>query len=270
MTSWEIKGRELVNCTCEYGCNCQFNALPDKGHCHAVAGIQIDEGHHGETVLDGLRIAAIFKWPGAIHEGNGEAIAFVDEKATDQQRNALLRIMTGQDTDPFATMFAVYASTVTKMNEPVFTKIDLDLDVDGRRGRIFVKDYIETVGEPIRNKVTGADSRAQIVLPNGFEYAVAEIGSASPPRTVTASSRGCISTITGWCGPDAAHERRVATGTAAQTRPRHHDCGRGGAVPAGLALHRRRRRDRHECVGDVEARVIPPPANSEHDIRYDL
>ena len=44
MTPWEIKGRELVNCSCEYGCNCQFNALPDKGHCHAVAGIQIDQG----------------------------------------------------------------------------------------------------------------------------------------------------------------------------------------------------------------------------------
>ena len=76
-------------------------------------------------------------------------------------------------------MFAVYASTVTKMHEPVFTKIDLDLDIDGRKGRIFVKDYIDTVGEPIRNKVTGEDSRAQIVLPNGFEYTVAEIGSAS-------------------------------------------------------------------------------------------
>ena len=69
MTLWEITGRELVNCTCEYGCNCQFNGLPDKGHCHAVAGIQIDTGHHGKTPLDGLRIAAIFKWPGAIHEG---------------------------------------------------------------------------------------------------------------------------------------------------------------------------------------------------------
>jgi hypothetical protein len=85
MTPWEIKGRELVNCTCEYGCNCQFNALPDKGHCHAVAGIQIDEGHHGKTKLDGLRIAAIFKWPGAIHEGNGEAIGFVDENADEEQ-----------------------------------------------------------------------------------------------------------------------------------------------------------------------------------------
>jgi hypothetical protein len=179
MTHWEFKGRELVNCNCEYGCNCQFNALPDKGHCHAVAGIQIDEGHHGDIRLDGLKVAAIFKWPGAIHEGNGEAIAFVDSRADDKQREALLKIMTGQDTDPFATMFAVYASTVTKMHEPVFTDIAFEVDVEGRRARLSVPDYVETVGEPIRNKVTGEESRAQIVLPDGFEYSVADIGSAS-------------------------------------------------------------------------------------------
>jgi hypothetical protein len=179
MTPWEIKGRELVNCTCEYGCNCQFNALPDKGYCHAVAGIQIDQGHHGSTRLDGLRIAAIFKWPGAVHEGKGEAIAFVDERASDAQREALLKIMTGQDTAPFATMFAVFASTVTKMHDPVFVPIDFEVDVDGRKGRLSIKNYIQMTGEPIRNKVSGAESRAQIVLPDGFEYIVAEIGSAS-------------------------------------------------------------------------------------------
>jgi hypothetical protein len=183
MTYWEFKGRELVNCTCEYGCNCQFNALPDKGHCYAVAGIQIDEGQHGDTKLDGLRIGAIFKWPGAIHEGNGEALAFVDERADDKQREALLKIMTGQDTDPFATMFAVYAATVTNMHEPVFTPIDFDVDVEARRARLSVPGYVETTGEPIRNKVTGAESRAQIALPNGFEYAVADIGSASSHTT---------------------------------------------------------------------------------------
>jgi hypothetical protein len=183
MTPWELKGRELVNCTCEYGCNCQFNALPDKGHCHAVAGIAIDEGFFGDTRLDGLRIAAIFKWPRAIHEGNGEAIAFVDERASADQRGALLRIMTGQDTAPFATMFAVYASTVTKMHDPVFIAVDLDIDVEARKGRVFVKDYIETTGRPIRSKVTGEDSRAQIALPAGFEYEVAEIGSASSRTT---------------------------------------------------------------------------------------
>jgi hypothetical protein len=179
MTPWEIKGRELVNCTCEYGCNCQFNALPDKGHCHAVAGIHIEEGHYGSTKLDGVKIAAIFKWPGPIHEGNGEAIAFLDESTSAEQRDALLKIMSGQDTAPFATMFAVFASTLSKFHDPVFAKVDFEVDVDGRRGRLFVKDYIEMMGEPIRNKVTGAESRAQIVLPQGFEYAVADIGSAS-------------------------------------------------------------------------------------------
>ncbi|MEO7364891.1 MAG: DUF1326 domain-containing protein [Sphingomicrobium sp.] len=179
MVMWEFKGRELVNCSCDYGCSCQFNGLPDKGHCHAVAGIQIDEGHHGETRLDGLRLAAIFKWPGAIHEGNGEAIAFVDSQADAAQREALLRIMTGQDTDPFATMFAVYASTVVNMHEPVFTTIDFEVDVDGRRGRLVIDGYVEMNGEPIRNRVSGEESRAQIVLPAGFEYAVADIGSAS-------------------------------------------------------------------------------------------
>jgi hypothetical protein len=179
MISWEIQGRELINCTCEYGCNCQFNALPDKGHCHAVAGIAIDRGYFGETRLDGLSIAAVFKWPGAIHEGNGEAIAFVEGRADAAQREALLKIMTGQETDPFATMFAVFASTVTNMHAPVFPEIDLEIDVDARRGRVRVPGYIEMVGEPIRNPITGAESRAQIVLPDGFEYEVADIGSAS-------------------------------------------------------------------------------------------
>ena len=183
MALWEIKGRELANCTCEYGCNCQFDALPDKGHCHAVAGILIEEGHHGDTRLDGLRVAGIFKWPGPIHEGNGEAIAFVDIRADDAQRDALLRIMSGQDTDPFATMFAVFASTLAKFHDPVFTQIDFEVDVDARRGRLHIADYVEMVGEPIRNKITGKVTRAQIVLPDGFEYTVAEIGSARSRST---------------------------------------------------------------------------------------
>jgi hypothetical protein len=157
--------------------------LPDKGHCYAVAGIQIDEGKFGETKLDGLRIGAIFKWPGAIHEGHGEALAFVDRRANDDQREALLKIMTGQDTDPFATMFAVYASTVETMHPPVFTDIELDLDIDGRRGRMQIENYVEMTGEPLRNKVSGEESRAQIVLPAGFEYEIADIGSASSRTT---------------------------------------------------------------------------------------
>jgi hypothetical protein len=185
MTYWEFTGRELINCSCDYGCNCQFTGLPDKGHCHAVAAVQIDEGHHGETRLDGLRIGAIFKWPGPIHEGHGEAIAFVDERADPAQREALLKIMTGQDTDPMATMFAVFASTIETMHEPVFTPIEFEVDVDSRRGRMTIPGHVSMTGEPLRNNVTGVEVRAQIRLPEGFEYDVADVGSASSKGTGT-------------------------------------------------------------------------------------
>jgi hypothetical protein len=183
MTYWEFTGRELVNCTCEYGCNCQFNALPDKGHCHAVAAIQIDRGKHGETPLDGLAMVGVFKWPGPIHQGSGEVLPIIDERADDAQRDAILKIMSGQDTDPFATVFAVFASTITTFHAPVFAPIAFEVDVEGRSGRLSVPGYVEMTGEPIRNPVTGAIARPQIVLPDGFEYEVANIGSASSRTT---------------------------------------------------------------------------------------
>ena len=77
-TKWTIKGREFVNCNCSYGCPCQFNGLPTHGHCQAVGGFEIEQGHHGSTKLDGLKFVGIFRWPGAIHEGKGEAAAVID------------------------------------------------------------------------------------------------------------------------------------------------------------------------------------------------
>lgn len=177
MAYWKIKGRELANCNCEYGCNCQFGGLPDKGHCQAVFGMVIDEGFHGSTDLDGLNIAAVFRWPGPIHEGHGECAAFVDERATEAQRSALLTIMTGGDTDPFATVFAVFASTIETMHPPAFVPVDFMVDVERRTGRLHVPGHVEMAGEPILSPVNGAEVRAQIHLPDGFEYEVAEVGS---------------------------------------------------------------------------------------------
>ncbi|AIT80544.1 DUF1326 domain-containing protein [Novosphingobium pentaromativorans] len=179
MAYWKLKGRELANCNCEYGCNCQFGGLPDKGNCQAVFAMAIDQGIHGDTDLSGLNIAAVFSWPGPIHEGHGECAAFVDERATDAQRNALLTIMTGGDTDPFATVFAVFASTIETMHPPGFVPIEFDVDVDGRTGRLRIEGHVEMDGEPIRSPVNGAEVRARINLPDGFEYEIAEIGSGS-------------------------------------------------------------------------------------------
>lgn len=175
-THWTIKGREFTNCNCAYGCPCQFNALPTHGHCQAVVGMQIDEGHHGNTKLDGLKFVGIFSWPGPIHEGRGQAAVIIGEEATAPQREALLRILSGQDTEPGATIFQVFSATFDKMHEPVFAPIDFDVDIDARKARVNVPGLVEGRGAPIVNPVTGAEHRARIDIPDGFEYTIAEMG----------------------------------------------------------------------------------------------
>ena len=175
-TNWSIKGHEFVQCNCAYGCPCQFNARPTHDNCHAVVGVDIEEGHHGDVRLDGLKIAAIASWPGAIHEGHGEIVPIVDERASPEQREALLRIMSGEDTEPGATFFQVFATTYETVHDPVFAPIEFSVDVDGRSARLRVPGLIEARGEPIVNPVTGNPHRARIDLPQGFEYVTAEVG----------------------------------------------------------------------------------------------
>lgn len=179
MSAWEIHGRELANCNCAYGCPCQFNALPTYGTCEAAVVYEIDKGRHGDIKLDGLRVAATYKWPGAVHEGNGEMQLVIDERASPEQRAALERIMTGEDTEQMATMWWVYAAMAPRKHETLYAPITSSIDIDGRTGRASVKGVFEIEAEPIRNPVTGAEHRARIDLPHGFEYALAEIGSAT-------------------------------------------------------------------------------------------
>ena len=176
MTNWEIKAREFGNCNCAYGCPCQFNALPTHGHCHGLAAFEIEAGFHGDTRLDGLKAVSIFRWPGPIHEGGGETVQILEREATPEQREALLRILQGKDTEPGATVFHVFASTCERIHDPILADIEIDLDVDARKARVRAGDLVEMRGEPILNPVTGAEHRVRIEQPNGFEFAVAEIG----------------------------------------------------------------------------------------------
>ncbi len=180
---WEMKAREFTNCNCDYGCPCQFNSLPSDGTCRAVAGFDIDTGHFGDIRLDGLRAGAIFNWPGAVHEGNGTAQLIIDESADESQREALLKILTGQEQDPGSTVFNVFASTLTTVHDPIFAHIDLDIDVEARKATMRVAGVIEASGEPIKNPITGAEHRARIDLPNGFEYRLAEVASGTSKIT---------------------------------------------------------------------------------------
>lgn len=183
---WEVKAREFANCNCNYGCPCQFNALPTHGHCRAVVGYAIDAGHFGTAQLDGLRAVYVAKWPGAVHQGNGELQIIIDERANATQREALCKILYGEETDPGTTVWNVFRSMITTVHDPLYADIQFDVDIEARQAELKVPNVVEMTGEPIRNPVTGAEHRARIELPNGFEYTVAEMGSG------TSTARGAV------------------------------------------------------------------------------
>ena len=173
MTPWRIIAEETGTCNCAWGCPCQFNAPPTHGRCEALVAVRIREGHYGATRLDGLTFAAAYWWPGAVHEGGGIAQFAIDERATPEQRAALVSITSGREG---CTFFEVFAAVVSQTLDPIYVPIVLSSDRDRRVGRLKVNGLGEFQIEPIRNPVTGEEHRALIKLPNGFEYREAEMG----------------------------------------------------------------------------------------------
>jgi hypothetical protein len=140
--------------------------------------MRIDEGHFGDVRLDGLHWVSLLAWPGAIHHGNGECQAIVDERADERQREALLTILSGGETAPAATIFNALAATLTKVHKPHFAPILFAADIQARVGHFSVPEMVEARAEPILNPVTKAPHRARVTLPNGFEYTEAEYGNS--------------------------------------------------------------------------------------------
>ena len=173
-----LEGEWLKNCNCAYGCPCDFNAKPTRGNCQGFLGMRITQGHFETTRLDGLSFFAVVSFPGALHEGNGQLQPIIDERASPAQREALLKIMSGQNSAE-GTLFHICSLIVTKMHEPIFAPVAFEFDEASRTARLVIPGVLETEVEPIKNPVTGADHRVQIVMPEGFEHRVGEVASSN-------------------------------------------------------------------------------------------
>jgi hypothetical protein len=170
---WRIRGEEVGNCNCAWGCPCQFNSLPTTGRCEALLAWQISDGHFGNTQLDGVRFARLYSWPGAIHEGNGVRRTIVDEQASKEQREALIALDSGKHGGVY---WEIFAAVCPNLIEPLFASISLQVDREKRKATIRIPGIADSDIEPIRNPVTGEEHRARIALPHGFEYKEAEMG----------------------------------------------------------------------------------------------
>ena len=181
-TPFHIEGEEIASCNCDWGCPCQFNANPTHGHCHALVAVQIEKGHFGDTDMGGVSFAEIISWPGPIHEGDGTVQLILDESSSEEQHEAVKAMASGEHG---GTFFEIFSSVLPHVREPVVKKVEIETDRERRVGSIKVGDLGQTEIGPITNPVTGDEHRARIDLPEGFEYAQAEVG-----NTVSAETHG--------------------------------------------------------------------------------
>ena len=117
---WRIAGEEVGNCSCNWGCPCQFNAVPTNGHCESFVAWQIKDGFFGNTRLNGVRFARVYSWPGPLWEGNGVRRTIVDEQATKEQRDALIALDSGQHG---GTYWEIFAAICPNLIEALFAPI---------------------------------------------------------------------------------------------------------------------------------------------------
>lgn len=174
---WSFEAEYLQACNCDYGCPCEFSAPPTKGFCEGMGAWRISRGQYGDVKLDGLGLAFAAHWPKAIHEGNGTACLFFDERANAPQRDALLQIASGQ---AGGMPFEIIVTTFSKILEPRYVPIQFQFN--GRNSSVKLGDAMSVATEPIKNPVTGEAESVRIEHSTGFIFQQAECVSTAELR----------------------------------------------------------------------------------------
>jgi hypothetical protein len=174
--SWRMAGTVLVACNCDYGCPCNFNALPTTGKCEGQWTWHIDEGAFDGIDLRGLTFTLAVNWPGPIHEGHGEGLLLVDERSDGAQRRAIHSLVKGEAGGPWA----VLGWTWPTLHGP--EAVPYDLELDGIRSHVRAGQDFELGIEPIRNPVSGAEVTPGAVLPQGIVFKRADFASSKRYR----------------------------------------------------------------------------------------
>jgi hypothetical protein len=179
-TPYRVKAECVEACNCPHGCDCQFTGFPNEGKCEFIIGYDVKDGTFGNVSLNGVRAVIAAKYPKAIHEGNGHVVLFIDDKATHEQADALLAILSG---NVGGMPWEAIAGTIGKFEGPV--RKPVEITVAGERSSVRVAGSIELALTPLKDPVTGAEKEVHIVYPKGgFFWNDAKVATTT---TMTAS-----------------------------------------------------------------------------------
>jgi hypothetical protein len=104
--SWNLKGSYVE--TCSWELMCPYSLTMDHGatydFCRATLAFHIREGEVDGTDVRGRRVVAIIDTPKVMTDGNWRLGMFVDDQATDEQFDKLVKVFGGQLGGPMAAL----------------------------------------------------------------------------------------------------------------------------------------------------------------------
>jgi hypothetical protein len=117
--SYQLEGRLLEVCNCEVLCPCWIGEMPDNGTCDSVNAYHIDHGVINGVDVSGRTFAVIAHIPGNALDGNWKVVAFIDDEASPEQRDAILSAFTGQLGGPLADVAQLVGEVVAVEQTPI-------------------------------------------------------------------------------------------------------------------------------------------------------
>ncbi len=175
-TKWQLEGDYLQACSCDYGCPCEFEAPPTQGFCEGMGAWRINRGRYGDVSLDGLGLGFSARWPQAIHLGNGNGVVFIDEKANEQQRDALTQIASG------AAGGMPFEMIVTTLSKVDIQFVPFEFNINGSKSSAKMGAAASMSFEPIKNPVSGEEESIRVEHGTGFLFKGANVVSAKECR----------------------------------------------------------------------------------------
>ena len=97
-TNWKLEGDYFEGCNCKSICPCLFKLDPTEGECKVLVAWHIEKGYFGGNIsLDNLNVVFAVYTPGNMFTGPKWKLAlYVDNSASEQQKDALTKIFSGQ------------------------------------------------------------------------------------------------------------------------------------------------------------------------------
>ena len=93
---WQLQGSLFDACNCETLCPCVYFQAPQGEDCRITTVWHIEKGYYGDTRLDDFTMAGIIYATQNPFMGAEKAAWIVDDKLAQDQRDALMEILTGK------------------------------------------------------------------------------------------------------------------------------------------------------------------------------